>query len=243
MPEGASRYQPFPTTKWTLVLRIAGGDAEDRESALAEICELYHPPVRAYIRNLGHGPHDADDLVQEFFARFLKNGDFGRPDPERGSLRRYLLVSVKHFLASEHRRASRRKRGGGAVLVSLDVGDGSAEELLGKASDAESPERIFDREWASALLENARRKLEAHYASKGQAELHSRLEAVVDPGAAAVDRTELAQSLGVTEGALRVHIHRLRERYRRILHDEIAATLGSKENAEEELAYLRSLVG
>src|SRR5690606_3709267 len=103
MSGGTNLYQPFPSTKWSLVARVSSGTAEDRESALAEICGLYRPPIRAYIRNLGHSSHDADDLTQEFFAKFLEGGYFERPDPELGSLRRYLFASVKHFLASEHR--------------------------------------------------------------------------------------------------------------------------------------------
>lgn len=241
MPEGNSRFKPFPTTRWNLISRVSATDPVERGRAIDEICELYRPPVRAYIRNLGHSPHDSDDLVQEFFLRFLKNDSFQRPDPKRGSLRRYLRTAVKRFLAEENRRGSRQKRGGGGSPRSIDGNPGLARELAGEIEGSPAPDRAFEIQWAATLLENVLQRLEEYYRQSGQESLFGHLGPYVRIDAAAPEQKELAAHLGISEATLRVAIHRLRQRYRKLLLDEIAATLAPGDDVEEELSYLRSL--
>lgn len=241
MPDGNTRSKPFPTTRWNLISRVSGTDPGDRERALEEICGLYQPPVRAYIRNFGYSLHDADDLTQGFFAEFLRGDHFSRPDPARGSLRGYLRMAVKRFLASEHRRAGRQKRGGHFTMVSMDADPGL---MLNRIDDLESlptPDLAYERQWATTLLQNVLDRLESHYRENGQETLYARLSPFVRTDAEAPAQRELAEALGLSEGTLRVAVHRLRQRYRKILLDEIAATLEPGADVEAELKYLRSL--
>jgi len=143
MNEVPHRSDRFPETRWGLILRIAGTDPDDRNRALEEICELYRPPIYSFIRNLGHSPHDSDDLTQEFFANFLKKDCFSRPVAERGKLRTFLLTAVKRFLTDEHRKGMRQKRGGGAALVSIEAADEKGGIPLDMLPDERSPRRFL----------------------------------------------------------------------------------------------------
>jgi len=243
MDEKDSRFRPFPTTRWSLILKVAGGDEEDREDALAEICGLYWPPIYAYIRNQGRAPHDAEDLTQEFFARFLDQDHFARPESERGRLRSYLLSSVRHFLANEHRKETRQKRGGSVQHLSIDAAEGETRYHFLIDSENLSPDQIFDRQWAACLLESVLRKLDRQYRESGQAELFTRLNPYIRSDIAPPAQSEVAVELGMSNGALRVAIHRLRQRYRKLLLEELLATVESEGDLAEEMEHLKAVFG
>jgi RNA polymerase sigma-70 factor (ECF subfamily) len=199
MSDGNTRSKPFPTTRWNLISRVSGTDPVDRDRALEEICGLYHPPVRAYIRNLGHSPHDADDLTQGFFAEFLRGDQFSRPDPARGSLRGYLRMAVKQFLAREHRRAGRQKRGGHLTMMSMDAEPGLILNRVEHLGSLPTPDLAYERQWATTLLQNVLDRLESHYRENGQEALYDRLSPFVRTDAEAPAQRELAEALGLSE--------------------------------------------
>ena len=238
MDEGNSRLKPFPTTQWSLIVRAAADDPADREEALAEICRLYWPPVYAFIRSRGHSPHDAEDLTQALFADLLERNDFARADANHGRLRSYLLTAAKNHLNSEHRREHRLKRGGGAVILSLDTEDAEARCLIPEPVDDLTPDRVFERQWAVTVMESVVSGLAQRYAEKDQTELFSALKPFINTTESLPPQTELAQRLGMTDPALRVAIHRLRQRYGEVLRQTVKTTLGHGENVDDEIACL-----
>lgn len=236
--EGNPPQQRFPTTHWSLIVRAAAADPADRESALAEICARYWPPVYAFIRSRGHSPHDAEDLTQGFFARLLEHNDFAKADAAHGRLRSYLQTAAQHFLVTEYRRGQSLKRGGGAVLLSLDVARAEAECLIPEPADDLTPERVYERQWALTLMEAVVRELEARYASKGQADLFAALKPCLLTTAENSPAAEIAQRLGLTEQAVRTKLYRLRQRYAKTLRETVRATLGREEDVEAEICHL-----
>ena len=241
MDVGPGRQQSFPTTQWSLIVRAAAADSAEREAALAEICTRYWPPVYAFIRSRGQSPHDAEDLTQSFFEQLLRREDFAKMDAAHGRLRSYLLTAAKHFLASAQRRERTLKRGGAAVLRSLDVTEAEALCLIPEPADQVTPERIFERQWALTLMEAVVRELEARYTEKGQAALF----AVLKPALLATEEYRpdagVAEGLGLTVTALRVKLHRLRQRYAETLRKAVGATLGTEEDVEEEIRHLMTV--
>lgn len=243
MDKAHSRYRPFPETRWSLVLRAAESGNPDQHRALADLCALYWPPVYAYIRSQGHNPHDAEDLTQGFFASFLERESFSQTDPARGKLRSYLLASAKHHLASERRDAGRLKRGGGAFHFSIDATVGEARCAFVEPSDDLSPDRLFDRQWATTLLETVIVKVESSYREAGKAKLFEALRPFIQSGGDMNGLAGVARSLGMSENALRVAIHRLRQRYGKALRETVSDTLAEGEDPEVELRYLMSAFG
>lgn len=240
MDAGHSRQQNFPTTQWSLIIRAAAEDPAEREQALQEICTRYWPPVYAFIRSRGHSPHDAEDFTQSFFTALLRRGDFAKADAGSGRLRSYLLGAAQHFLASEYRRGQCLKRGGGGELLSLDAGRAEAECLIPEPRDELTPERVFERQWAVTLMETVVRELEARYAAKGQAELFAALRPCLLTTEENSPAAEKARHLGITEQALRMKLHRLRQRYAETLRRTVRATLGREADVEAEIRHLMS---
>ncbi len=238
MDEGNSRLKPFPTTQWSLIVRAAADDPAERDQALAEIYALYWPPVYAFIRSRGHSPHDAEDLTQGFFAELLRRNDFAKADSAHGRLRSYLLTAASNHLNSEYRRETRQKRGGGAVLLSFDVVDAEARCLIPEPMDDLTPDRVFERQWAITVMEGVVSALAQRYAEKGQSELFNTLKPFINAADSSGPQGSLASQLGMTEQALRVAIHRLRQRYAEVLRQTVKTTLGHGENVEEEIACL-----
>lgn len=241
MSEDSQRSDRFPETRWSLIVKIAGSDPEERSGALEEICTLYRPPVYSFIRNLGHSSHDADDLTQEFFANFLKKDCFSRPVAERGKLRTFLLTAVKRFLTDKHRRGMRQKRGGGAAFVSIEAAGENGGIPLESFPDGRSPEMLFDRQWAEALLARVLARLEAHYRNRGEDGVFELLCPYLRTDSITPGGGGHPSLPGLTEGALRVRLHRFRSRYRLLLQEEVAATIEPGGDITEEIRYLRSL--
>ena len=236
---GISRFG-FQTTAWSLVLAAAGNPTTDSRQALASLCQTYWNPVYAFIRRCGHTPEQSQDLTQSFFTRFLEKQFLQDVDRQRGRFRSFLLAAVKHFLANERDRAQALKRGGGHVPVSIDLLE--AESWYKPAAvETTTPESLFERRWALSVLDQVMARLRAEYSAMGKAELFERLEALLTKDADA--RCEaLALEMGVSAGALRMSLHRLRRKYRHILREEIAETVSTPTEIDEEIRFLMSVL-
>src|SRR5262245_45699297 len=232
-------HDVFVTTRWTVVLSAGRKSSAQSDRALGELCQTYWYPLYAYVRRQGQTKEDAEDLVQGFFARFLEKNYLEGLSAERGKFRAFLLASLKHFLANEWDKANRQKRGGGAQHLSLDWH--SADERYHLDSlDAASPDRLFDREWALALLERVVKRLREECAAAGKTPLFECAKGYLMVGESAIPYTQAARELQMDEGAVRVAVHRLRKRYREVLRDEIAQTLADPAQVAEELCSLQA---
>lgn len=233
----------FATTRWSVVI-AAGADtsSSDADEALATLCETYWFPLYGYLRNRGHGAEDAQDLTQAFFARLLEKHSISQADPARGRFRSFLLASLKHFAANERERSSAGKRGGGIPAISLGVADAEGRYQL-EASTNETPERIFDRRWASTLLARALSRLEADTSEGGKRPLFEALRIYLTGDQPELTYAETAARLGMSEGAIKVAVHRLRRKFRDLVRDEIAQTVAAPEDIDDELRHLWSAVG
>ncbi|MCB1089184.1 MAG: sigma-70 family RNA polymerase sigma factor [Verrucomicrobiae bacterium] len=241
MEPGDSRYRPFPETRWSLVIRVNEKENPDRLQLLSDLCQIYWPPVYAFIRSRNYSPHDAEDLTQGFFEQFLRLDGLSSTDPTRGKLRSFILASVRNFLSTEVRHASRQKRGGGVVHVSIDATAGESRCLQASLTDHLSPEKIFDRQWAITLLETAIERVSAEYQARGKEVVFHRLKSFISSSNPPTDSHKIAQDLGMSETALRVAIHRLRQRYAKALKETVRDTIDESEDVDAELKYLMSV--
>ncbi|NNC88677.1 MAG: sigma-70 family RNA polymerase sigma factor [Akkermansiaceae bacterium] len=228
---GDQRPDPraFRTTRWTRVM-AARGDSADARTALSELCEIYYAPVRAFIGHAWRG-EDPDDLTQAFFARLLERANLEQVDRERGRFRSYLLGAVKHFIRDHRAKLHAEKRGGSAEHVGV--------EDAGLSVPAPS-EALFDREWAVALIARAFASLEAGESSPRTFEV---LKPWLHGAAADLSQAGAAAELGISEGAVKVAIHRLRKRFRRHIRSEIAQTVPDAGEISGELNYLIEVLG
>ena len=237
---GGAAY--FATTHWTVVLTAQRQDSSRAFDALSQLCQTYWYPLYAYVRRRGYDPHDAQDLTQEFFARLLEKDYLGSVAREKGKFRSFLLASMNHFLAKEWNRAHRQKRGGGCAIVSLQ--DDSAENRYRQEPAAGlAADQLFDRRWAMTLLESAMTRLRQESIDGGKAPLFEELKVFISGGRTEEGYAGVAARLNLSEGALKVAAHRLRKRYGEILREEIAQTVSSAEEVEEEIRYLFQVLG
>jgi RNA polymerase sigma factor (sigma-70 family) len=232
----------FVTTHWSLVL-AAGADVSSSAAgdALAQLCETYWYPLYAFLRSRGHTAEDAQDLTQAFFARVLERRTLASADPARGRFRSFLLASLKNFAANEREREQAQKRGGGTSVVPLEIETAELRFQLEPRTD-ETPERVFDRQWALILLDTVLQQLQTEMTRAGRDGHFAQLKEFltgenVSPGYAAA-----ASALGMSEGATRVAVHRLRRRFAQLVRREIAQTVSSADEIDDELRYLRSSV-
>jgi RNA polymerase sigma factor (sigma-70 family) len=228
----------FPTTRWTLV--VAAGDPHHKEtrSALVSLCENYWYPLYAYLRRRGYPADQAQDLTQEFFVRVLEGRYLDRADREKGRFRSFILTSLKFFVADEADRHRAQKRGGGAVLP-LEFSSGEERYLREPVHD-ETPERIFERRWALAVLDRVVEKLRNEFMLHGRSEHFERLKVFL-LGQSDAPYGALAREMKTSEGALKVAIHRLRKRYRELFRQEIADTVADPGEVESELRFLAAV--
>jgi RNA polymerase sigma factor (sigma-70 family) len=230
----------FATTHWSVVLE-AQGEAPAAQEALEKLCRIYWWPLYGFVRRQGYTPEDAQDLTQAFFALLLEKKDLGAVRREKGRLRSYLLASLKNFLAKAHRRAMALKRGEGRPLVPL-------EELLAREradpepADTLSADKIYERRWALTLLEQVLARLEGEYRAAGNETLFGCLNELLagEPGAPL--QANIAKKLGMTENAVKQAFYRLRQRYRELLHEEIAHTVAVPGDVEDELRHFISVL-
>lgn len=240
-PSSGARPGLFRTTHWSVVLAAKGGPSADAEAALATLCQEYWYPLYCCVRRHGHPPEDAQDLTQAFFAKLLEKGQFALADPHRGRFRTFLLRSLENFLRTRHRDARAQKRGGGREIVSWDAQTAEERYAAGPA-DALSPATLYEREWAGALLEGALRRLEAEFALRGREGLFQALEPHLWGDETSVRHADIAAQLGMTVVAVRVTLHRLRQRFHELLLEAIADTVADPAEAEDELRHLRRIL-
>ena len=254
-----------------MVASAGRGRSSEAARALAALCESYWFPLYAFVRRSDYSPEDAQDLTQEFFVRLLARNYLADADRERGRFRSFLLGAMKHFLANERRREGTQKRGGGQTTISLDFRSGEDRYRQIEPADNLTPERLYEKRWAMALLDLVLARLREEFRAAGKLDLFDALKPLL-AGSGKGDRRgkgdrhllpegpegccpqkvpvtfsasyrEIADQLGMTEGAVKVAVHRLRRRYRALLKEEIARTLVEPEALEDELRALLAAVG
>ena len=227
----------FATTHWTVVLAAGRRRTPQSTQALEQLCQTYWYPLYAYVRRRGYSREDAEDLTQAFFERFLEKNYLEQLDAERGRFRAFLLACLKHFLTNEWHKSRRQKRGGNITHLSLDWQ--TADTHFQVADTAEpSPDKTFDREWATTLLGKVIKKLSTECDAEGRTKQFTELKIFLTAGKGALPYTDVAKRLDMDEGAVRTAVHRLRKRYRQLLRDEIAQTLSDPTQVDEEMQAL-----
>lgn len=238
---GSKRREEFVTTLWSVVLDAGTHDQEKASSALHRLCGMYWYPIYAFIRRRGSDVHEAEDLTQAFFAHLLERKTLGRADQNKGKFRSFLLASLTYFLNNEWDKRHALKRGGQSQVISLD--EAAAEGLyLNEPSGNLAPEKLFDRRWAATLVDKVLRLLREEYQTANNAGLLARLEPLLAqeiPGGVYV---QLAAEFGISEGAVKVALHRLRRRFGELLRREVALTVADAAALDEEVRYLLSAI-
>ncbi|MGC9941361.1 MAG: sigma-70 family RNA polymerase sigma factor [Verrucomicrobiota bacterium] len=229
----------FATTHWTAVLAAGRADSQQANVALEELCRTYWYPLYAYVRRQGHSREDAEDLTQGFFARLLEKNYLEGITSDRGKFRAFLLVAVKRYVANEWDRAKCQKRGGGELPLSLDWQDADNRYQITPA-DHLSPDKLYDRAWALTVLERVITRLRDEHGAEGKASQYEQLKPFLMVGKGEIPYAKAATSLELSEGAVRVAVHRLRRRYRELLREEITQTLANPAQADEEMQALFS---
>ena len=229
----------FMTTRWSVVLKAAQTKLAEADEALSTLCKNYWYPLYAFVRRQGYSSHDAQDLTQGFFARFLEKKDFKAADRAKGRFRSFLLASLKHFLANQYDRATAQKRGGKYSFISLDEAAAESRYSL-EPIDQFSAEKIFERRWALTLLENVLDQLRKEFVREGKRELFEELKIFLSGGKDSRSYAEAAHRLNMSEGTIKISVHRMRQRYRKLLRAEIAQTVADPSEIDAELRYLFS---
>ena len=227
----------FATTRWTLV--AAAGQRSDGASdrALAELCHAYWPPLYSYLRGRGHKPDEAQDLTQGFFASLLERRGLRLADPTRGRFRAFLLTALKRYVINEHEHAAAARRGGGSTMLPLDFEEAERTYARDRRND-DTPERVFDRKWATIALDRAVRRLrDEHRHADKRAIADQLLPYLTDTGGLPA-YSEVAAALGLTESAVKVAVHRLRQRLGAILRLEVAETVATASEVDDEVRAL-----
>lgn len=232
----------FPTTKWSLVFAAGETSSIGGEEALAYLCSLYWYPVFAFVRRRGHSTDEAQDLTQGFFTRIIEKGGISSADRDRGRFRTFLLTACQHFLLNERDYAMALKRGGGRPSVSIDaaISEGRYEQTL---AHTETPERLYERQWCLTLLACVLGDLREEYVASGKERVFTRLKDFLTVQEDAGTYAEAARGLGMTDGAVKVAVHRLRARYRAAMRRRVAETVGTAEEIEDEIRYLIKTLG
>ena len=232
----------FHTTHWTVVLAARERDGAFAREALASLCSTYWYPLYAFIRRQSSSPHEAEDLTQEFFFHFLERHALGSVRPAAGKFRSFLLACLKNFLANERERAHAQRRGGGQSLVPLTGTDAETRYSL-EPADQRAPEAVFERRWALAVLERTMTELRHEYVTAGKSALFEAFQSFLPGGHGDTSRADLAAKRGVSVGAIDVAVHRLRQRFGVLLREQVAQTVSSDAEVEEEIRYLISVIG
>jgi RNA polymerase sigma factor (sigma-70 family) len=240
---GGSEPRVFATTRWSLILASGSAESEEQKArdALGELCRLYWRPIFAFVCRRGYSTQDAEDLTQDFFLMMLEGSWLQHADPSRGRFRSLLLKSLQNFLNDAAEKKQARKRGGDASFVSWD--DWMAEapshlSISAQALDSWSPERVFDLRWAATVVEQALRHLREECESKGRLRVFDAMSAYLTAERSDVSYAKLALSLGIAESAVKKLLHRMRERYRSLLRDEVAHTVENPADVDDEIRYL-----
>ena len=233
----------FVTTHWSIVLTAGRNETTRARDALSKLCQTYWYPLYGYVRGRGHSREDAQDLTQEFFARLLEKNWLARVDREKGRFRSFLLIAMKRFLADEWDKARAQKRGGGVPLLSLQFDTAETRLSREPADEKATPEQAFERRWVLTLLEEVFKRLRTEFEQEGNAELFKELNPCLVGERTSLPYAELAKKLALSESAVKSAVHRLRQRYRKLLRDEIAETVATSAEVEEELQHLFAVLG
>ncbi|MGE5208963.1 MAG: RNA polymerase sigma factor [Alphaproteobacteria bacterium] len=233
----------FRTTHWSIVLACAGDDENSAQAqeALAKLFRTYWYPLYAYVRRRGYGEHDAEDLVQEFCARLQEKHTLAKADPQRGRFRTFLLTSLQNFLANEEARTRAQKRGGDHEMIFLDAEDARERYRLEPFHNL-TPEAIFERRWAHAVLEETLAGLRADFIERGKERLFDGLASFLSMDEPVNSYQQAATRLGLPLSAIKTTVHRLRQDYRTKLREEISRTVSAPDEIDDELRYLRKVL-
>lgn len=227
----------FASTRWSLVIAAGKSPADDARDALQTLCTAYWYPVYAYVRRRVPQTADAQELTQAFFVHLLERNALAAADPERGRFRAFLLTACKNFLTNDREKQHAQKRGGGKRVLSLDFEQGEERYRLEPADHA-TPENAFERQWALTLLDRVLALLREEFSRHGRDAKFEILKPWLTGAEGAAGHAELGEQLGVSEGAARVQVHRLRRRYRELLREEIAQTVASEAEIDDEIKRL-----
>jgi RNA polymerase sigma-70 factor (ECF subfamily) len=227
----------FATTHWSVVLAAADSTLPEAETALEALCRTYWYPLYAFVRHRGHSPQDAQDLVQGFFARLLERHDLAAVEPGHGRFRSFLLTALRHFLANEWDRAQAAKRGGGERRMPLD-------EILAESQYSREPvheltaERLYERSWAWTVLEQVCARLREEFRAADQSARFELLEKFLPGEDSELTYAQAGERLGLSEGSVKSEVHRLRQRYRAVLREQIAQTVATPDDVAGEIRHL-----
>jgi RNA polymerase sigma-70 factor (ECF subfamily) len=237
-PDGSEgKGQWLASTHWSTVLAAGQAPSPEAAEALERLCRIYWRPLYAFVRRQGHSSHDAEDLIQGFFCRLLERRDFESVRREKGRFRSFLLVALKHFLVNQRLRAQTQKRGGGRPLIPLD--DLLAENRCeAETAHALTPQKIFEQRWALALLDLVLQRLREEYQARGKVKQFDALRSYLSEGQSQRSQAQIAEELGTTEGAVKQAVRQLRQRYRELLRQEVAHTVATVGDVEDELRHL-----
>jgi RNA polymerase sigma-70 factor (ECF subfamily) len=227
----------FTTTHWSLVLAAGKGGSADAQEALAALCQRYWYPLYAFVRRQGHPPDDAQDLTQAFFARLMEKHYLQSADPDRGRFRSFLLTAFKRFLSKERDRESTKRRGGGMKRLPLDFEAGERRYSLEPAHEV-TAEKVYEQRWALTLLDRVFSRLREEFDQAGKQKEFNCLKVYLTGEAGTPSYRQAAAALAMTEGAVKVAVHRLRRRYRNLVREEIAQTVAGPGDVDEELRHL-----
>lgn len=227
----------FATTRWSLVLQARQSDSAPARAALEELCQAYWLPVYAFMRRQTSDVHEAQDWTQGFFVSLLSHDAFAELHPDQGRFRSFLLAAARHFVSNERDYKSAAKRGGQVVMHSLDYEDGE-RQLANELARHDSPELIFERRWALALLDRVLNQLRDEYDRAGQSTLFQSLAERLSGHTSDESLVTVAQQLQMTAEAIRVALHRMRKRYRHLLRHEIAQTTDAASDVDDEMRHL-----
>jgi RNA polymerase sigma factor (sigma-70 family) len=241
--EPIRRADGFPNTMWSEVVAAGENSTPRSRQALESLCSSYWRPLYAYVRRDGHDREQAEDLTQAFFVRLLEKNYLNDYHRERGRFRSFLLACLKHFLANERDRDSAEKRGGGKAVLSLQFNVSDAEnEFLHEPPDDQTPEVIYERQWALSVVARVQVRIEREFERAGKARQFEQLRGFISGDDSGLPYREVADKLGVTGGALKVAVHRMRRRFRELLRDEISQTVLIPEEVQEEIGFLMSVL-
>lgn len=219
------------------MIRAGQDESHKASEALVTLCKMYWYPLYVFVRRQGYAAADAQDLTQGFFVKLLEKNYVQQADKERGKFRSFLVTSLRHFLSNERDRSEAKKRGGGKVSISLDLED-AERRYQHEPADPMTAERLYERRWALTLLDHVLTRLEEQYAAEGKQHLFESLKEHLTREKGSTPYKEIAEKSGLSEGAVKVAVHRLRKNYRQILEDEIAQTVSDPRDIEDELQQL-----
>ena len=236
-PSSAAGNAPFPPTLWSVVLLAGQSPSAESREALATLCRAYWFPLYAFLRRQGQSPHDAEDLTQAFFEFLLEHQSLGQVRRERGKFRSFLLASLRNFLSDQRDKAAAQKRGGRVQIISLDAQ--SAEDAYRlEPVETQTPEKLFERRWALTILERVLARVEAEYHQRGLRARFAELQPFLLAEGGEGTYAEAGRRLGMSEGAVKMALLRLRQRSRELFRAEIAATVATEQDVEDEVRHL-----